>query len=280
MKCIKCNSERVQKDGNSNGKQRYKCLDCKKSFLYGVYEGKIEYIEHFKTKIQKLDRNKLTRDNYCIPTNKISYVLRKSLENSMKNNNYKFPTECYKDEKTYTDEYVQKHYEDCMYNFDLNMKYFNSLDSKEFNRMLNEIIEKHDLKDVVDLKEYNKVRGLYILVLDEYKQVYVGVSDDIKHRIITHWSAKKEFDRMIFGRKENSILSIDSFGALDTTRIFVKTGLSEMKMYSSEAQIVSDVDGRYCLNRVAGGINFEKNEDYRNVMLVATQVRRDLENNE
>ena len=32
MKCIKCNSERVQKDGNSNGKQRYKCLDCKKRF--------------------------------------------------------------------------------------------------------------------------------------------------------------------------------------------------------------------------------------------------------
>ena len=37
MNCIKCNSEHTQKDGNHNGFQRYKCLDCKKRFDYGKY---------------------------------------------------------------------------------------------------------------------------------------------------------------------------------------------------------------------------------------------------
>lgn len=33
MNCIKCNSEHIQKDGNHNVFQRYKCLDCKKSLI-------------------------------------------------------------------------------------------------------------------------------------------------------------------------------------------------------------------------------------------------------
>ncbi len=60
-----------------------------------------------------------------------------------------------------------------------------------------------------------------MLVLDEYKQVYIGQSTDIKSRILHHRSKKKPFDRLIFGSVENSILSIDSFGALDTTRIYI-----------------------------------------------------------
>ena len=80
MNCIKCNSDHTRKDGNQNGLQRYVCLECKKRFTYGIYENKIEYINHFNTKIRKNEFNKLTRDNYCIPTNKISYVYRKSLK--------------------------------------------------------------------------------------------------------------------------------------------------------------------------------------------------------
>ena len=52
--------------------------------------------------------------------------------------------------------------------------------------------------------------------------MYIGISNDIKKRILTHWGSKKDFDRLLFGKKENSVLSIDSFGALDTTRIFYK----------------------------------------------------------
>ena len=31
---MKCNSEHTRKDGNHNGFQRYRWLDCKKSFIW------------------------------------------------------------------------------------------------------------------------------------------------------------------------------------------------------------------------------------------------------
>ena len=69
MKCINCNSTHIQKDGNHNGYQRYKCLNCKKRFDSGPYENVNEYIFHFNLKLKKQNNNKLTKDNYCIPSN-------------------------------------------------------------------------------------------------------------------------------------------------------------------------------------------------------------------
>ena len=277
MECIRCNSNRVQKDGNHNGYQRYKCLDCKKRFDFGIYKGeKIEYITHFNVKIKKQDRNKLSRNNYCIPTNKVSYVLRKSVEHAIKFNNYKVPNKYYLDTQTYTDEYVNKHYEDCMYNFDLNMNYFESLNQKEYDESLKKFIKSNKLKEIEDLNKCDKLTGIYVMVLDEYKQVYIGVSDNIKHRIMTHWSTKKEFDRMIFGKKDKSILSIDSFGALDTTRIFVKSVKSIRDLYNEEERIIASFESKYRLNRVAGGINSEEDESYRNLRLIASREERNF----
>ena len=54
MKCINCNSEHTQKDGNHNGMQRYKCMDCKKKFDFEEYKGNNSYIIHFNTKIKKI----------------------------------------------------------------------------------------------------------------------------------------------------------------------------------------------------------------------------------
>ena len=81
-----------------------------------------------------------------------------------------------------------------------------------------------------DLNELAGKQGVYILVLDEYKQAYIGKSEaagGMKQRILNHWSKRKEFGRLLNGKVESSILSIDSFGALDTTRIFYK----ELKWY-------------------------------------------------
>ena len=49
------------------------------------------------------------------------------------------------------------------------------------------------------------------MVLDDYKQVYIGIANNIKKRVMNHRSAKKEFGKLIFGSKDNSGLSIDSF---------------------------------------------------------------------
>jgi hypothetical protein len=72
---------------------------------------------------------------------------------------------------------------------------------------------------------FDGVQGAYVMVLDRYKQAYIGQAWDIRARIKRHWSGTKQFDRLIFPDKETSVLSIDSFRALDTTRIFAaKTG--------------------------------------------------------
>lgn len=90
------------------------------------------------------------------------------------------------------------------------------------------------------------------MVLDEYKQVYIGITDKgIKERIKQHWNAKKEPERLIFGQAFNSVLSIDSFGALDTTRIYVKT---DGNLFVTENKIVDEFDKRFMLNITMGGI--------------------------
>lgn len=276
MNCIKCNSDHTRKDGNQNGLQRYVCLECKKRFTYGIYENKIEYINHFNTKIRKNEFNKLTRDNYCIPTNKISYVCRKSLKFYINRCNYKIPNEDYLDENTYTDKYVKELYDKCMYNYDLNIKYFSDLNHDDFEKYLKTFTEKNKFQEIFDLKDVNNIEGIYILVLDEYNQVYIGISNDIKKRVLSHWSSKHPFDRLLFGDKETSILSIDSFGALDTTRIFYKKIKYFQDIDTEEYNLVSTFSNKYKLNRVDGGLNSEDDTTIRNLELRGSMKKRDF----
>jgi len=279
MKCVRCNSQHIQKDGNHNGYQRYKCMDCKKRFDNGLYEGK--HIIHFNTKIKATKYNKLTKENYCEKTNKISSELKKYLKYRIEYRNYKIPNDIYLDSETYTEEYVNEHYDDCMENFNRNMKKFSKLDYNDFNKYLLKFVKENGFKEIKDLKEVDDKQGIYILVLDEYKQVYIGCArktdnTNIKKRIIQHWNKRKEFDRLIFGMKEKSILSIESFGALDTTRIFYK----EIKnnLYQQEEKIVYEFNNIYTLNRVGGGINSEKDYLMRNHKLICSMKRRNFEN--
>ena len=273
MKCIKCNSEHIRKDGNYKGFQRYRCLDCKKSFNYGEYGEKIEYITHFNTKIRKTNYNKLSRENYCIPTNKISYVCKKSLKFAIERMDYKIPNEYYIDENTYTEKYVKEHYDECMYNYDLNIKYFSDLKHEEFDEYLKSFVSKNKFKEISGLEEVNHIEGIYILVLDEYNQVYIGISNDIKKRILAHWSDKKDFDRLLFGKKDNSVLSIDSFGALDTTRIFFKE-VKHQSINNQEYRMVEKFKSEYSLNRVNGGINSEDDKSIRDLELIGSMKKR------
>ncbi len=164
MNCIYCNSNHVHKDGNHNGLQRYKCLDCNKKFDGEEYDTK--YIEHFGVKIKDKSTNKLTRDNYCIPTNKTDSETRKNIETAefYKTNNINvsipkyyinLPNEVFVDKDTYTDDWVKKHYDNCMYNYDLNMKYFDSLDKKEFNKVLDDFIKRNKLNQIFNLEQVN-----------------------------------------------------------------------------------------------------------------------------
>lgn len=283
MICIKCGCSRVQKNGNHNGFQGYRCMECKITFDAGKYEG--NYFIHFNTKIKKTDRNILTRENYCIPTNKLSLSEKKLIKDvkerykDKKVNFYQYyltiPNEIFADEEHYSDEWVKNHYRNCMKNFDLNMKYFKSLDYNDFDKTLQSFVKKNKFIEVNNLNNL-EVRGIYLLVLDKYKQVYIGISNNIKKRILSHWSRKKEFDRLIFGGVENSILSIDSFGALDTTRIFYKKINSFSDINTSEERCVNKFNKKYLLNRISGGINAEDDEIIRNLKIITSKRKRKL----
>ncbi|KQU22361.1 hypothetical protein ASG61_22930 [Bacillus sp. Leaf75] len=187
-------------------------------------------IKYFGINIkQKSDGLKLTRDNYIKVSNKSSFG----------------------NGKVYSDEYIKRQSENSLYNYDLNMDYFRLLSKEEFNKELMKFVDETKVfEEITDLAPLQEVPGYYIMVLDEYAQVYIGSSDNIKKRIQSHWSKQKQFDRLIFGNKENSILSIDSFRAYDTTRIFV---YPTHQTLIKENNFINQFNPKYCLNRTKGG---------------------------
>src|SRR5690606_10535142 len=155
---------------------------------------------------------KLTREKYAVVSNKSSFRVRLS-------------GDIYADEegKIYTDEWCKTQLKECLENYDLNMKYFSLLDHNEFCMVIGNFLEQNEyFTEVYDLNLFDGKSGYYMMVLDEYSQVYIGTTNNIKKRIRQHWTNSKSFDRLLFpmGAVDSSILSIDSFRALDTTRIY------------------------------------------------------------
>lgn len=172
---------------------------------------------------------KLNRENFAIVNNKSSFG----------------------NGKVYDDEWCKNKYNRCMQNYDINMQRLFSLNSQDFENEISKFLELHPLfEEVTDLKKYEGVAGYYMMVLDNYCQVYIGTSSNIKQRIIQHWNKVIPFDRIIFGNVENSIISIDSYRACDTTRIYVyKTN----DTYTNEDEIINSINPIYCCNRTKGG---------------------------
>lgn len=157
--------------------------------------------------------------------------------------------------REYRQEWCQEYRKLCLANYDLNMEYFGRLDRASFERALDNFIKRHkEFVSVDDLGQYKDVEGYYIMVLDEYKQVYIGKSDDIAKRIRQHWSSMKPFDRTLLPMyaEKTSCFSIDFFRALDTTRIYIwKRRLTD----GVEADLVADFPNIYCTNRIGGDVS-------------------------
>ena len=187
-------------------------------------------MEHFGVTVRiQESKAKLTREDYAIINNSSS--IHKGRINS--------------------EEWCKKHREDCLKNFDLNMEYFKLLDKEEFNKEIDDFLNEHkEFKKVKDLKLYNGKSGYYIMILDEYKQLYIGTTNNIKKRIQSHWSKKMPFDRLLWGTVDNSILSINSFKALDTTRIYA---FIDDNTFSIENYYIECFNPKFVCNRIKGG---------------------------
>lgn len=154
----------------------------------------------------------------------------------------------------YEPEVIEQKINDTYYNFDLNMKKMKETDSEEFKKYLSDFAEKNNYVEIKNLNSCRAVSGIYIMVLDKYKRVYIGIAEDLTKRIKEHWHKdRKPLGKLIFGDKEKSVLSINSFGALDTTRIFVKLMPYE-DASNEEYRAVREFDPKYTLNRIHGGL--------------------------
>lgn len=154
--------------------------------------------------------------------------------------------------KIYSEELCLKLINSCDQNYDLSMEYFKRLSINEFNQEIDLFVRKYDFKQVYDLSNYSNKKGYYLMVLDKYLQLYLGTSTDIKKRIIRHWSNTLPLDRVIHWSAEVSKISIDSFRALDTTRIFIK---ESNDVYIDENNYINEFSNKFTCNRTSGGNN-------------------------
>ena len=191
-------------------------------------------ITHFGVSILQNEKNQLKRENYALIDKRPS--LGQGEREKYKRLYQKHPevySKCFENElcELYTDEWCENHRANCLKNFDINMAYMDALDKKELDDEIRKLLLKHrEIQQVVDLNACENLSGVYIMVLDYYKQIYIGQSSNVKKRIMSHWSKKKSFDRLIFGQVEESVLSIDVFGALDTTRIYVFPSINALEV--------------------------------------------------
>lgn len=173
-------------------------------------------------------------------------------DNFLNRDHYAIYTE--KDLEKYSLAECEEHRQRCLENFDINMKHFQELDYSEFCQEIDSFLTCYPSFEKVDsLNDYRDVQGYYIMVLDLYKQIYIGTTNNIYKRIKQHWNNKKEFDRLIFPiyNVSGSVLSIDCFGALDTTRIYV---FPTVDLYSMEDEFICFFSPKFLSNRIPGGI--------------------------
>ena len=119
------------------------------------------------------------------------------------------------------------------------------------------------------------------MVLDKYKQIYIGQSKrDVVERIINHWKRKVEFENLLIGKVNESKLSIDTFGMLDTTRIYIEDidplyyNNSE-KIDKREEYLINSIPEQYLINKVGGGLRLDDIDSLKS--FIDTYKRRKLD---
>ena len=126
-------------------------------------------------------------------------------------------------------EMIYKKYKDCFMdnsekfinNLRINLHFFKSLDEIGFKKEVERVSLKYHFKQIDDMSSYKNC--LYMAVLDEYKQIYVGKCvNGLKNRMRKHWNAKIIPNRQIWsGGFEYSRIKYDNFKLFDTTRLYV-----------------------------------------------------------
>ncbi|AIY03007.1 hypothetical protein ART_3408 [Arthrobacter sp. PAMC 25486] len=194
--------------------------------------------------------HKMTRGFYGYPNRKPHQRYRRE---QMSEEMWEGSDWMYRDEEhaEHSDAYLLVQRDRALRNFDLSMAHFETLDPTEFEAALQKVLATdRRFTPVESLRDWDGVSGAYVMVFDDYRQFYIGKSDDIRKRIRTHWTGRKSFDRLLFGSPYSSIFPVDELRALDTTRIYAVRSSSP---FSLEERAEKAADAPFCLNRIGGG---------------------------
>ena len=109
-----------------------------------------------------------------------------------------------------------------------NIETLTKIDKCAFEAELNRIVEKYHFKEVNDISSYKKC--LYLVVLDEYRQFYIGKAvTSLKNRMRKHWTAKIiPFRQLWNGGFDYSRVKFDNYKIFDSTRIFVCESIQDV----------------------------------------------------
>ena len=142
-----------------------------------------------------------------------------------------------KKDKWYED-FLKGHKEKYLYNIKKNLDMFATLDKGAFNEEINRVVNKYHFREVQDMSSYKNC--LYLAVLDDYNQFYVGKCvGGLKNRMRKHWVAKVIPNRQLWiGSDDFSRAKYDNFQMFDTTRIFVCDDIK--KILEENAQEAND----------------------------------------
>lgn len=201
-------------------------------------------VEHFGLNLRASEYGyQLSKDNFAVFNNRNTTGKERRNPQDFKDSSM--------DE--YTDQWCRDIIKLCMKNYEMNMKYCSMLNHDKFNGIISSFLNKFpEFTEITDLKPYKGAAGYYVLALDAYSQLYVGHSKDITRRIRQHWSRVIPLDRVMFPTKnaESSVISIDSYRAWDTTRIFISLSNSDEK----ENNYIQFFPKCYLCNRIGGNI--------------------------
>lgn len=211
-------------------------------------------MEHFGQKIAHGKYGfELNRENYAPLVN--LKVKDTDVSKEIKINQYAFNNESC---TMYTQDWLDYYRSLALLNLDVNLNFFSSLSDNDFNDELDKFLSEHDeFEKVENLDHYDGVSGYYILVYDQYKQIYIGNTDNLKKRIRIHWTSVVPIERSLFPmyNVETSKISVRSFRALDNTRIYIA---KDFQTYIKEDYYINKIAPTYILNRIQGG-RIEKN---------------------
>lgn len=211
----------------------------------------VSNVEHFGEKLRESKfGHRMTRELYAYPSRAPK---QRRYREELGERSWEESAWVYRDDEhaQHSDLYLLVQRDQALVNFDLSLRYFESLDRDEFEEALQHVLLKgRTFKPVVSLQDWEGVAGAYVMVFDDYKQFYIGQSEDIRKRIKKHWTARKPFDRLVFGSPYNSVFPMDEFRALDNTRLYAARSRNP---YAVEERAEKAADRRFSLNRMAGG---------------------------